>query len=157
LVLEGRWREARAVLEQHDPWDLAFLTRMRFLYRGLLARWQGDAEMAWRCVHEPYPIRPASEPGEEMGTLPLPYQLLAAGLALDAGDVDSARRWLDLHQRWLEYMEATLGCAAGAVLEAEWHRAAGNAARARDHGQAALRWATSPRQPLALLAAHRML
>jgi DNA-binding NarL/FixJ family response regulator len=157
LVLEGRWREAREILEQHDPWDLAFLTRIRFLYRGMLARWQGDAEMAWRCVHEPYPIRPVSEPGEEMGTLPLEFQLLAAGLALDTGDLHTARRWLDLHRRWLEFMDATLGRAEGAVIEAAWHRAAGDGDRACDHAEEALRWATNPRQPLALLAARRML
>jgi DNA-binding NarL/FixJ family response regulator len=157
LVLEGRWREAHAILAQHDPWDLAFLTRIRFLYLGMLARWQGDAETAWRCVHEPYPIRPASEPGEEMGTLPLEFQLLAAGLALDAGDLPAARKWLDLNRRWLEFMDATLGRAEGEVLEATWHRTAGDAARAREHAREALRWATSPRQPLALLAAHRML
>ena len=49
------------------------------------------------------------------------------------------------------------GASEGEVLEAEWHRAAGDADRARDHAERALAHATTPRQPLALLAAHRML
>ena len=69
----------------------------------------------------------------------------------------SARGWLDLHRRWLDFMEATLGRVEGEVLEAEWHRAAGEADRARDHAERALAHATTPRQPLALLAAHRIL
>jgi DNA-binding CsgD family transcriptional regulator len=157
LMLEGRWREARAILEPADPSDLTTILQARALYRGVLARAQGDAETAWRCVHEPSRVSAASEPGERVGPLPLAYQLLAAGLALDAGNLAAARGWLDLHRRWLEHMDATLGRSEGEVLEAAWHRAAGDAVRARQHAQEALRWATNPRQPLALLAAHRML
>ena len=136
LVLEGRWREAREILEQPDASDFAFLARVRPFYLGTLARAQGDAETAWRCVHEPSPVRPASEPGEEIGPLPVQFQRLAAGLALDAGDLPAARGWLDLHRRWLDFMDATLGRAEGEVLEAEWHRAAGDPDRARDHAAA---------------------
>jgi ATP/maltotriose-dependent transcriptional regulator MalT len=89
--------------------------------------------------------------------MPVQFQLFAARLALDAGDLDSARGWLDLHRRWLDFMEATLGRVEGEVLEAEWHRAAGEADRALDHAERALAHATTPRQPLALLAAHRIL
>jgi DNA-binding NarL/FixJ family response regulator len=91
------------------------------------------------------------------GAMPLWFQLLAVGLALDAGDLDTARRWLDAHRRWLDFMDAVLGRADGAVLEAQWHRVAGDAERAREHAMQALAHATTPRQPLALLAAHRML
>jgi DNA-binding CsgD family transcriptional regulator len=82
---------------------------------------------------------------------------LAAGLALDAGDLDVARAWLDIHRRWLDFMDATLGRSDGHAMEAAWYRAAGEAERARHHAREALRWATSPRQPLALLVAHRTL
>ena len=113
LVLEGRWREAREVLAQQDISDLPYLAGVRPLYLGTLARAQGDAETAWRCVHETAQIRAASEPGELVGQMPVQFQLLAAGLALDAGDLDSARGWLDLHRRWLDFMEATLGTRRG--------------------------------------------
>jgi ATP/maltotriose-dependent transcriptional regulator MalT len=164
LVLEGEWQEARAILEQHDPTDLVLLTHVRPLYRGTLARWQGDAGTAWRCVHapsaahEPWQERVDAEPGEHAEIRQqLQFQLLAVELALDAGDLDTARRWLDLHRRWLDFMDATLGRADGAVLEAAFHRAAGDIVQARRHADEALSLATTPRQPLTLITAHRIL
>jgi DNA-binding NarL/FixJ family response regulator len=158
LVLEGQWREARAILEYPATPDLANTPRVLAFYRGTLARAQGEVETAWRCVYEPWRLGPETEPGERMGgAMPLWFQLLAVGLALDAGDLDTARRWLDAHRRWLDFMDAVLGRADEAVLEAQWHRDAGDAERAREHAMQALVHATTPRQPLALLAAHRML
>src|SRR5262249_56846691 len=75
----------------------------------------------------------------------------------DGGDRPAARRWLDLHRRWLDFMDASLGRSEIAEMEAAWHRAAGDAVGARDHAERALAHATAPRQPLALIAAHRML
>jgi DNA-binding NarL/FixJ family response regulator len=157
LVLEGHWREAREILEPPSHTDFMLSGRMRPLYLGTIARAQGDVETAWRCVHAPALASPEDEPGERMGTLVVRFQLLAAGLALDAGDFEAARDWLDRHRRWLDFMDATLWRAEGEVLDAEWHRAAGDADRAGHHAREALRWATTPRQPLALIAAHRML
>jgi DNA-binding CsgD family transcriptional regulator len=158
LVLEGAWGEARTILEPPDTWDFVFTSRVRAYYLGTIARAQGDAETAWRCVHESSLVGADAEPGERVwNDMVLEFQRLAAGLALDAGDVDAARGWLDLNRRWLDFMDATLGRAEGEVLEAEWHRAAGEADRALDHAERALAHATTPRQPLALLAAHRIL
>jgi DNA-binding NarL/FixJ family response regulator len=109
-------------------------------------------------VHTPWRVSPDAEPGgRQTDSLPLQFQLLAAGLALDAGDLPAARGWLDRHRRWLDFMDATLGRSEGDVAEAAWHRAAGDLDRAHDHAAQALAHATAPRQPLALLAAHRML
>jgi DNA-binding CsgD family transcriptional regulator len=156
LVLEGHFRLARQILEQAETSDLAMTARVRPLYLGTVARAQGDPATAWRCVHEPRLVRPETEPGEGLGGFQqLPFQRLAAGLALDGGDLPTARRWLDLYRRWLDFMDATLGRAELEILEAEWHRAAGNLAPARNHAMRALACASSPRQPLALLAAHR--
>jgi DNA-binding CsgD family transcriptional regulator len=157
LVLEGEWREARRILAPPETGDLAFLSGVRPFYLGTLARAQGDTGTAWRCVHEPLRVDPTAEPGERFGSLPVLFHLLAAGLALDAGEHAAAREWLDLHRRWLEFMDATLWRAEGEILEAMWHRAAGDPVRARDYAAHALTHATTPRQPLALLAAHRML
>jgi DNA-binding CsgD family transcriptional regulator len=158
LVLEGAWSEARTILEPPDTWDFVFTSRVRAYYLGTIARAQGDAETAWRCVHESSQVSANTEPGERVwNDMVLEFQRLAAGLALDAGNVDAARGWLDLHRRWLDFMGATLGRAEGEVLEAEWCRAAGDSERARQHAEQALVHATSPRQPLALLAAHRTL
>jgi DNA-binding CsgD family transcriptional regulator/tetratricopeptide (TPR) repeat protein len=157
LVLEGRWREARGILELPGTPDHTHSGRLRAYYLGTIARAQGDAETAWRCVHELPHIRATSEPGEGVGQLPVQFQRLAAGLALDAEDLPTARRWLDLHRRWLDFMDATLGRSELAEMEAEWHRAASDPKRARDHAEQALAHAISPPQSLALIAAHRML
>lgn len=157
LALEGHWREARQIAEQPDAFDFAIDTQLRLLSLGQLARAQGDAARAWQCVHEVWPEGPTTEPGVQFVQHTLPLQRLAAALALDAGDLATARVWLDAHDRWLTWMGATLGLSEGQALEAAWHRASGDLARARDHAELALEQATTPRQPLALLAAHRTL
>ena len=47
--------------------------------------------------------------------------------------------------------------AEGQLGWAEYHRAAGDRAQAREHAERALAHAGAPRQPLALLATHRLL
>ena len=156
LQLEGRWREAREVLAQQDISDLPYLAGVRPLYLGMLARARGMPRQRGGACTRRRRFVPASEPGELVGQMPVQFQLFAARLALDAGDLD-LHGWLDPYRRWLDFMEATLGRVEGEVLEAEWHRAAGEADRALDHAERALAHATTPRQPLALLAAHRIL
>src|SRR5262249_20517336 len=98
FMLEGRWREARRILDPVDTPDIPMTGRVRPFYRGTLARAQGDLETAWQCVYEPWLVPADAEPGERMGgALQLHFQLLGAELALDAGDLDAARSWLDLH------------------------------------------------------------
>src|SRR5207249_2583815 len=43
LVLEGRWREARQILERLEQWDVAGNANYGDVYLGPLARAQGDA------------------------------------------------------------------------------------------------------------------
>jgi DNA-binding NarL/FixJ family response regulator len=159
LVPEGQWREARQILERPaQSIQLMGSANYSNVYLGPLARAQGDPERAWRCVREAWPQGPATAPSEQFGSvLPLRLQLLAVALALDVGDLATARAWLDAHHHWLDFIGTTLGRAEAAVVEAEWHRAASEPVRARDHAEQALAYASHPRQPLALLAAHRLL
>jgi DNA-binding CsgD family transcriptional regulator len=82
---------------------------------------------------------------------------LAVALALDAGDRAAARAWLETHDRWLEGSGAVLWRAEGEALWARYHWQEGDMQSARDHAARALAIASAPRQPLALLAAHRLL
>jgi DNA-binding CsgD family transcriptional regulator len=84
-------------------------------------------------------------------------QRVAAALALDAGDAPLAREWLAAHDRWLAWNEAVLGRAEGEALWGQYHRQSGDTAQAFVHAERALAHASEPRQPLALLAAHRLL
>ena len=124
---------------------------------GPLARAQGDTQRAQAVLHEMLPDGPATEPGTLPFIYTLPVLRLAAALALDGGDGDAARAWLETHDRWLAWNNAVLGRAEGHLAWAEYHRAAGDRRAAEQRATDALAAATQPRQPLALLAAHRLL
>src|SRR5207245_825563 len=69
----------------------------------------------------------------------------------------TAKEWLEAHDCWQAWSGAVLGRTEGHLGWAAYHRAAGNTAAAAHSAHAALATATTPRQPLALLAAHRLL
>ncbi|HEX6737775.1 MAG TPA: AAA family ATPase, partial [Vicinamibacteria bacterium] len=156
-LLEGRWAEARALAQA----ALASFQERRQLHArevlGQLARARGDRAEAWRQVRLGLPEGPAIEPGDSFFLPTLAVQRLAIEVALDAGDLPAARAWLACRDRWLTWSGAVLGRAEGQLGWAAYHRAAGDLALAREHAAQALAHAAEPRQPLALLAAHRLL
>ncbi len=64
---------------------------------------------------------------------------------------------LETHDRWLAWSGALLGLSEGQALWARYHRQSGDSDQAYEHAERALALATEPRQPLALIAAHRLL
>jgi DNA-binding CsgD family transcriptional regulator len=156
-LLEGRWAEARRLAEAGVAFATIGHAQSAGAALGLLARRQGGPEAAWARVRERHPAGPGTEPG---GCFFLPgraLQGLAAELALDAGDRATAARWIAAHGRWLDWSGAVLWQAEHALLRARHARLAGDLAAATAHAAAALARAGDPRQPLALLAAHRLL
>jgi DNA-binding CsgD family transcriptional regulator len=153
LVVEGQWSAVRAALEaqQDAPW------MAHGGVRGPLAREQGDPDLGWAIVRELLPAGANTEPGDRYFLPALAAQRLAAALALDEGDLPEARAWLAAHDRWLDWSGCILGRAEGALGWAAYHRARQDFNAARAHAERALANATEPRQPLALLAAHRAL
>ncbi|MGN6565244.1 MAG: response regulator transcription factor, partial [Thermomicrobiales bacterium] len=127
------------------------------LFLGSLARAQGDTALAWAQVRLHLPLGPATAPGNDYFQDSIILQRLAAALATDAGDLPLAREWLAAHDRWLAWSGAVLGQAEGQLGWAEYYRAAGDLSLAREHADRALAHATEPRQPLPLLATHRLL
>jgi ATP/maltotriose-dependent transcriptional regulator MalT len=119
-----------------------------------LARAQGDADVAWSLVRAGLPAGPETAPGDSAGYI-VPLRALAVALALDAGDCEAARRWLDALDRWLAWSGSVLGQADAHLGWAAYHRARGDTAQARERVEQALVAAGAPRQPLALIAAHR--
>ena len=122
---------------------------------GQLALAQGDAGLAWEQVRILLPGGPATEPTWQPFHCAQLAQRLAAALALDAGDLPTARSWLAAHDRWLAWSGAVLGRAEGQLVWAAYHRAAGDLAASRGAAAQSVTLATDPRQPLALLAARR--
>lgn len=158
LLLEGGWAEARRLALAASA--SSSRTNWRPFASGLLAflaRQQGDREYGWRLVREQLPAGHLTEPGAAILLDALLLQRVAIALALDANDLADAHAWLDAHERWLYWSGAVLGRAPGDLCWAAYHRALGVVTPARRYAEQALEHASEPRQPLALLSAHRLL
>ena len=156
-LLEGHWAEARRLAEAGVAFATLGHAQGAGAALGILARWQGDPDDAWARVRDLHPAGPATEPGGCFFIPGLALQALAADLALDAGDATLAGEWIATHGRWLDWSGAVLWRAEHLLLCARHARMSGDSATARAHAEAALARSTEPRQPLALLAAHRLL
>lgn len=158
LFLEGHWAEARQLALSvraagRDAARLFMATRVlaEIAYR------QGETDLAWSLVREWLPADPATSPGDARFLDTIATQQLAATLATDSDDLPVARAWIMAHDRWLMWSDAVLGRSKGCLLWARYYGAAGDVGRAYHDAKEALLRATMPHQPLALLAAHRLL
>jgi predicted ATPase/DNA-binding CsgD family transcriptional regulator len=157
-TLEGGWDEASRLMQiDRGAFDAGALTQYAGCTLGEIARNRGESEKAWRHVYEVLPLGVSTEPGGNRFFSALATQRLAANLSLDAEDLPGARAWLEAHERWLDWSKAVLWRSEGRLLWARYFREQGDERAARQHAEAALELATEPRQPLALLAAHRLL
>ncbi len=157
--LRGEWEALDALLADDAAWRDPQTThaQARATLRAALRLARGDRAGAAADLRVVLPGGPATAPGDGDFPTQLAALRLGAALAREDGDRDRARAYLTAHDRWLAWAGATLGRAEGALGWAAYHRAAGDAALAREHAERALAHATAPRQPLALLAAHRTL
>jgi tetratricopeptide (TPR) repeat protein len=124
---------------------------------GEIARLRGQRDDAWSALAGRQP--PIEPHGEVIGFThrDLPLLRLGINLHLDDGDLDGARTWLAAWDLWLERTGVVLGRAEGALHWARYHHIAGDITQAREQAERALTHASDPRQPLALVAAHRFL
>ena len=156
-LLEGRWAAADRLARAMLTAATAGLAHGAIVALGVLARHRGDPDAAWVQVRQIHPAGPATEPGDCYFHHGIALQALAAELALDAGDLATAERWIAAHGRWLDWSGAVLWQAEQLLLRARHAQLSGDLEAARRHAEAALARAGEPRQPLALLAAHRLL
>lgn len=156
-MLEGRWPEAVQMARDHrtSPWLM--LVQEGSVTIGAVARHQGDLTTAWRCVEDLFPQGPATAPGDSHFLVAISGVALAADLAMDGGDLQTAQQWIDMHQRWLDWNGAHTWVPDTALLRARFHQLSGDLSLARKHAEDSLRLAGEPRQPLRLMTAHRML
>lgn len=154
-ILEGRWDEAyenAQVLLQHHfmpPDCLAAL--------GEIERLRGARSMAWSRVRQGVPDGPSTNARNLYFVRRLALYRLAAALALDEGDFDETLTWLDHHDRWLDWAERVPDRSASRLLRARIEFVRGAHQQAIDIASEALELARSPRQPLPLLVAERLL
>jgi DNA-binding CsgD family transcriptional regulator/tetratricopeptide (TPR) repeat protein len=156
--IEGDWQKARTVaLAARAAFGTSAGAHVHKRVLGHIAREQGDTELAWAVVREQLPAGVETAYGAINFVPALEFQRLAAMLAMDDGNLDLAQTWLETHDRWLAWNDAVLGRSEGQALWARYHQMRGDARRAYQYATKALATATEPRQPLALLAAHRLL
>jgi DNA-binding CsgD family transcriptional regulator/tetratricopeptide (TPR) repeat protein len=158
FLIEGEWHAIDELAQSAlGPTSFAGARRSFLPILGYLAWYRGTYERAWEIVREGLPDGLATEPGDMNFQRAILLQRLAAYLALDAGDLATARDWLMRHDRWLAWSGAIAGRADGEACWAAYYLARRDLTQARRRGAHALVLAGEPRQPLALLAAHRLL
>jgi transcriptional regulator with XRE-family HTH domain/tetratricopeptide (TPR) repeat protein len=157
LVVTGEWAAARALWAQRRDAVTGQVT-VNLPYVGAMARAQGAHDEAWALVREGLPDGSDTTPGTTHFTA-VDLYCLAARLALDTGEHALARQWLEAHDRWRVWAGAEVcwGRANGLLAWAEYHQATGDSHRALQHAEQARVAASDPRQPLLLLASHRLL
>jgi DNA-binding CsgD family transcriptional regulator len=155
-LLTGDWDDVVRTAERLVPLLVPRRGTIRQVL-GWLARARGDTTGALAHVRVALPDGRETAPGDTRCHETLPLLQLAAALALDTSDQAEARAWLECHDRWLVWSGAVPGRAEGALGWAAYHRAAGDFGEARACAEAALAHASDPHQPLALLAARRLL
>lgn len=155
LILDGEWEEADEL--SSTLLRIGFFADAFGFEIARLARWRGDAALAWQLVHNTMKEGAWTPPGKLHFRCGLELQRIAAALAVDAGDLEMAANWLEAHDRWLAWNHAVLGRAEGYLAWANWYRASGDWEHALEHTILALADASDPRQPPVLIAAHRFL
>jgi DNA-binding CsgD family transcriptional regulator len=157
LLYEGKWSELRHLIAQRDLPTIALFRNTALSARARLAWYQGRLDDAWNLIHNMAPNGPDSGSEDHMTFLQREPHRIAAGLALDTGALTLVREWLESHDDWLDRSGAVVGRADGLLLWAKLQLAEGDSEAARERAQEALSQATSPEQPLALIAIHRFL
>jgi DNA-binding CsgD family transcriptional regulator len=159
LLIAGQWDAVLQVATGMDTSEdvPSFLRHHARL--ALLRVWveSGEPTRAWDLIRRSLPEGPEAALGSIIVRSAVPMQQMAAQLALYDADLPTVRDWLVANDRWLAWSGAVRGRSEGHALWGMYHRALGDSAAATEHAQQALAHATDPRQPLALLAAHRLL
>lgn len=154
LLLDGRWDDARRAVEQSSDHSASHPTIAPWM---TLARHQGEPEAGLARLSLVFPDGPRSEPGRTTFETSVLCMHAAIEIALDGGDLESASAWLACHDRWMAWSGSVPLSTLGSLLWAHYHHVAGDHTLAEERARRALALATEPRQPLALLAAHRLL
>ena len=156
LFLSGEWQRLRKVRDIELPNSRFPTVPTASVFAGI-GRHEGNRSEAWKDIDQHFPDGPATgHEGIWFDSL-LPLQRLAGDLAMDDGELDLARAWIEANQRWLDESGRVQGWAENHLLWARYYDLAGDRDAAQKRAELALKRASDPRQPLALLAAKRLL
>jgi DNA-binding NarL/FixJ family response regulator len=152
--LNGYWKELRS---EYDNGLGPFSTFWYITLDGWLSHFQGDDEGAWDVVYQVLPEGLLTEPGNQEFQNGASALELAATIALESGDIENARQWLQAHDRWLYWSGCVLGRPESLLLWGRVYLADERPELAAVVLNRALEIAREPRQPRALIGIHRAL
>ena len=156
MWLEGRWDDARNLVAESTSHGNSMLRRPVTNAITMIDYHQGNSDAVWTHVRELLPDGPATEPGSALLADALLLQSLAFNLALDDGDMNLAKRWLDANRLWLKWSGSVAGQVEHYVDEARLNIVSVNWDAAATSAGHAVVLSEKPRQPLAQIAALRM-
>jgi DNA-binding CsgD family transcriptional regulator len=156
LLYAGKWQQLNYLIGTKsaptlfDYWTVSLVARAR------LAMYQGRYDDTRDLIMQAARNGPQTDPEQNVHfAVPGELQRIAAELAIRTGDLDDARLWLQSHDSWLKYSGASFGLAQGLLLKAHLRLVEGDEAGALALTEDSIKYASTPRQPLALIAAHR--
>lgn len=150
MLLEGEWEQLERAATSDLAADAARVDALRSLAE--LAHMRGQHDESWSHIRAAIPEGPAIQPSIFYFHSVLWIQRLAVELALEDGDLELAKQWLDAHARWRAWSGRVLDLPVQARLAARYEAAGGRPERALKLAREALRLAEQPRQPLSLIA-----
>ncbi len=118
---------------------------------------QGHSDITEQQVRFALPNGRETQPGSVFYTSAIATISVATRLELRRGNIAAARAWLETRDRWVAWAGDVRGQPEGELLWAEYFRASDDPDAARQRVERSLELAAEPRQPLAVLAAQRLL
>jgi DNA-binding CsgD family transcriptional regulator len=156
MWLEGRWSDALSLATESDSHGNYVLRRPVSLALAQIHYHQGHTKAANDVIRKLLPDGPAAEPGSMVLADALMLQMLSLGIALEEGELESARRWLESNRRWLDWSGAVAGRVEHALGQASLVMASNDLDGAMDYAGQAVTMSAEPMQPLARLSALRL-
>jgi DNA-binding CsgD family transcriptional regulator len=155
LILDGDWEACRRSASARLSIPASRVPSARKLAE---IEWlQGNAERAWSHVRMALPGGPEEPPGRRFFLHRQELQCIAAQMALQSGDGELARRWIEAFERWMQWSGTLIGKATAHLLWSGYHAGLGDLDAALRQARQSLELAMTPAQPLARLRALRAL
>ena len=157
MMRSGAWTEIERLAEPALPGRVPMLGR-QYLASNMarIALYRGDAARVWELVDEVIPDGAHVDPGDSFFVPTVPLTRVAFSQSLRDDDLTGAEEWLAAHQRWIDWSGSISARPWQKILQSELAIARENPVDAARHAQRAIELALSPRQPPALLQAHRL-
>lgn len=154
-ILLGEWEEARK--RANACLAISVLRSGSTLLLAELDRLQGHQDTARSRIRAAIPYGPEIQPSVWLAHNTMEMMRVAAELALDREDFDRADAWIAAYGRWAEWTDRLPSLATHKLLQAQFALMADKPGDAARIANETLEFAASPRQPLPIMTAHRLL